>query len=296
VLLSYYLFIMPALALSDMAATQSSFLWGWLSHVIGWAYTIAWTISFWPQAILIYRRKSVAGMSLDFLALNFFGFFCYTIFNIAFLVSPLIQQQYRNTHNGKENLVRFNDAAFALHAFFIATWQFLASFYYKRAPGQRVAGWATGFLGILTALLTITLAATIVGGGDDDSIVRWIDFVNLCSYIKIAITLCKYTPQILLNFKRKSTRGFAIMGILLDVAGGILSLLQLFIDAQLINHDWSGVTGNRGKLGLSFISIFFDGLLMFQHYVLYGNRIVEGEEEAEAEDEALEDERQPLLQ
>ncbi|UZJ51203.1 hypothetical protein CBS101457_000523 [Exobasidium rhododendri] len=276
---------------SSMLASHSSSLWQWLSHFIGWAYTLAWTVSFWPQAILIYRRKSVAGMSIDFLALNFFGFLCYSLFNVAFLVSPLIQQQYRNTHNGKENLVRWNDAAFALHAFVIATWQFLATFYYKRAPGQQVALWAKALLGTLSTLLVLALTACFLGGGDDDSIVRWLDFVNLCSYIKIVITLVKYTPQMVLNFKRKSTRGFAIMGILLDGAGGLLSLLQLFIDAQIINHDWSGVTGDLGKLGLSFISIFFDSLLMFQHYVLYGNQIVEGEEE-----DVLGEERQPLLQ
>jgi cystinosin len=69
-------------------------------------------------------------------------------------------------------------------------------------------------------------------------------------------------PQILLNFKRKSTKGFAIMGITLDFTGGLLSLMQLFIDAQIINHDWAGVKGDPGKLGLAFISIVFDVILL----------------------------------
>lgn len=65
-----------------------------------------------------------------------------------------------------------------------------------------------------------------------------------------------------MNYQRKSTRGFAILGITLDAMGGGLSLVQLFIDAQIINHDWSGVTGDPGKLGLSLISIAFDAVLI----------------------------------
>ena len=37
-------------------------------------YFCAWSISFYPQAILNYRRKSVVGLSLDFQLLNLLGF------------------------------------------------------------------------------------------------------------------------------------------------------------------------------------------------------------------------------
>ena len=48
-------------------------------RIIGWAYTFCWTISFFPQIILNYRRRSVQGLSFDFLALNVFGFTCYSV-------------------------------------------------------------------------------------------------------------------------------------------------------------------------------------------------------------------------
>lgn len=71
---------------------------------------------------------------------------------------------------------------------------------------------------------------------------------------------------------------------LLDFAGGCLSLAQLCIDSALQN-DWSGVTGNPVKFGLGNITIVFDIIFMLQHYVLYrhtpGKR-VEDEEESEA--------------
>ena len=35
--------------------------------------------------------------------------------------------------------------------------------------------------------------------------------------------------------------------------------------------DWSGVTGDPVKFGLGFVSIVFDIIFMWQHYVLYGD-------------------------
>lgn len=58
--------------------------------------------------------------------------------------------------------------------------------------------------------------------------------------------------------------------ILLDFAGGVLSLAQLVIDSSF-NEDWSGLTGNPAKLLLSNISILFDLLFMVQHYILYSD-------------------------
>ncbi len=46
-------------------------------------------------------------------------------------------------------------------------------------------------------------------------------------------------------------------------------MLQLVIDSSL-QADWSGLTGNPIKFGLSNISMFFDIVFMLQHFVLYG--------------------------
>lgn len=43
----------------------------------------------------------------------------------------------------------------------------------------------------------------------------WIDLLYYLSYIKLTISLIKYMPQALLNFKRKSTVGWSIHNILL---------------------------------------------------------------------------------
>ena len=87
-------------------------------------------------------------------------------------------------------------------------------------------------------------------------------------FVKIVVTLCKYTPQAILNYRRKSTEGWSIHQILLDLTGGMLSLTQLIIDCSL-QADWSGMTGNPVKLGLANISMFFDVVFIVQHFWLY---------------------------
>lgn len=91
------------------------------------------------------------------------------------------------------------------------------------------------------------------------------------SYVKLTITLCKYVPQAVANYKAKSTIGFAIETILLDLLGGVLSLLQLVIDSALQSSGskLDGIKGNPVKFGLAFVSLVFDAVFMIQHYVLY---------------------------
>lgn len=98
--------------------------------------------------------------------------------------------------------------------------------------------------------------------------------------MKLITVICKYIPQMWVNYKRKSTLGWSIYPMLMDFAGGWLSLAQLVIDSSL-QHDWTGVAGNPVKFGLSNITIVFDIIFMLQHYVLYpgSDKHLEDEEE-----------------
>jgi cystinosin len=87
--------------------------------------------------------------------------------------------------------------------------------------------------------------------------------------VKLLLTVFKYSPQAWLNYRRKSTIGWAIDGMTLDFIGGVLSLVQLVIDSAS-QADWSGITGNPVKFGLANISLFFDVIFLVQHFVLYG--------------------------
>jgi cystinosin len=89
-------------------------------------------------------------------------------------------------------------------------------------------------------------------------------------YVKLTTVFLKYIPQAWVNYKRKSTVGWSIYPMLLDFAGGWLSLAQLIIDSA-IQNDWTGVTGNPVKFGLGNITIVFDIIFFLQHYVWYRN-------------------------
>lgn len=95
-----------------------------------------------------------------------------------------------------------------------------------------------------------------------------LDVAYAVSYVKLVVTLVKFTPQVIANYRNKSTRGWAIGQILLDVAGGVLSVAQQCVDSWL-QRDWSGITGNPVKFALGNVSMVYDAVFIWQHYVLY---------------------------
>lgn len=78
----------------------------------------------------------------------------------------------------------------------------------------------------------------------------------------------RYVPQVYLNYKRQSTQGWSVKGVLLDFIGGLFSMSQLFLDS-LISEDWSGLIGDPVKLLLGGLSVAFDIIFIYQHYILY---------------------------
>jgi cystinosin len=251
-----------------------------ISRLLGWVYFICWGVSFYPQALLNWRRRSTAGLTIDFPALNVLGFSCYSISTAAFLYSPVLRHQYAIRHPvSPEPTQRFNDLAFAVHAAILSIIT-LSQFWWRgftRDRSSRLKPIPAGIL--LGSCLAVWITAAIViskgrnggQGKDDPRSWAWIDVIYAIGYVKLVVTVVKYIPQAWANFKRKSTAGWSISQILLDLSGGILSLLQLILDSSLQN-DWSGVTGNPVKFGLSFISLLFDAIFIVQHYWLYPDR------------------------
>lgn len=92
--------------------------------------------------------------------------------------------------------------------------------------------------------------------------------------LKVLLTITKYVPQALSHTRERSTLGFSITQVLLDIAGGLFSLTQLTLDSYGSHNGWGNVAmamaDNPGKLGLAGVSLAFDGVFVLQHYVLYG--------------------------
>lgn len=282
--------------LANMTASESEDFARAISRVLGWAYFLCWSGSFYPQPIENYLRKSTLGLAIDFPTLNVLGFTCYTVSTAAFLYSPTIRSQYAARHPDAPNTtVRFNDFLFAAHGaimciiiysqFFPQIWGFTVG-KMQRASRVILAVWWGCVLSVLATIFLVTSKGR--QGGDDATTWAWIDVIYTLGYVKLITVFLKYIPQVWVNYKRKSTVGWSIYPMLLDFAGGWLSLAQLIIDSALQN-DWTGITGNPVKFGLSNISIIFDIIFMVQHYVLYKHprKHLEDEEGEEAYEQLI---------
>ncbi|PHH70317.1 hypothetical protein CDD80_6104 [Ophiocordyceps camponoti-rufipedis] len=263
----------------ETASDGDEFLRG-VSTLFGWVYTLAWSASFYAQPVLNFRRGATAGSTVDFPFLNVLGFAAYLASNTALYYSPLIRAQYAARNNGTPPTVQFNDLTFALHALVLSsltTSQYLLrrAWGFAPAPGTKPARLVVGIAaGCLVALLlTYVRVATDEGfrGGGEEGGPRWVlaaadpaamgwcelDLVYAAGYVKLIITLVKYTPQMLANARNRSTAGWSIWQILLDVVGGVLSVAQQAVDSYVL-RDWSGITGNPVKFALGNASLLFD--------------------------------------
>jgi len=231
------------------------------NQVIGWVYFLAWTVSFYPQIVLNFRRKTVAGLNFDFCLLNIIGFACYSAYNLALFTSDTIFQLYEKKHPDGVNPVLPNDIFFSVHAVFASTVTGIQILAYDKA-GQRVSIPGGVFAGacMLTASLG-TIAPAV-------NAISWLDYLTILSSIKLAITIVKYVPQAVMNYRRKSTEGWSIGNVLLDLTGGSFSLLQMLLQG-LNNQQYSNIFGDPTKFGLGLFSILFDLLFIVQHYCLY---------------------------
>ncbi|KAG0147629.1 hypothetical protein CROQUDRAFT_670377 [Cronartium quercuum f. sp. fusiforme G11] len=256
----------------------------WTSSLLGWIYTLAWGISFYPQVILNFRNKSVRGLSIDFLVLNIIGFICYSVANLALLFSTSVRTEYAERHDGGTPNVRFNDLVFSLHALLLSFITWAQSRWYRREPGQHISA-INRYVIILLAVIIVGATALSFGTeysaepiypepteelslGSEERGFLFLDLILALSTIKVYISFAKYVPQAWLNYQRQSTIGWSIANILLDFLGGTLSLAQMVLDAG-IENAWPSLTSNPGKLGIALLSIAFDIVFILQHFVLY---------------------------
>lgn len=229
--------------------------------VIGWIYFLAWSVSFYPQVYVNYKRKSVVGLNFDFLCYNLTGFLAYSFFNVGLFWVTSIQNEYFAKYGGSVIPVQPNDVFFALHAVLLTIITISQCFIYDRGT-QKISIICIILVIIAWLFAACSLVPAIL------SKITWLTYLDFFSYIKLGVTLIKYVPQAYMNFRRKSTVGWSIGNVLLDFTGGSFSLIQMFLLAYN-NNEWNSIFGDFTKFGLGFFSILFDILFIVQHYVLY---------------------------
>lgn len=255
------------------------------SNMLGWSYFLAWSISFYPQVFENWRRKKVDGLSADYLVYSVIGYAAYTAYTSALYFSPGVQASYMAAHAGSLPDVPLCDVLFAGHALVVSLFTLYQCYLYggnssgsaassssSSAAKPLLPGLSTSRACEVTAVAVLGAVAAYCGhvgstcGLEDCE--AWLPLLYFLGTTKVIMTLIKYTPQALLNHKRRSTEGWQINNVLLDLAGGVLSFAQIGLNAAA-RADLSVITGNPAKLGIAAISIGFDIVFILQHYVLY---------------------------
>ncbi len=203
----------------------------------------------------------MTGLSVDFVAASFYGFLCYSVYNVSLYFNEHARDAYRTKHEGKDNLVSIMDVLFAVHSMMLA-FVFCVQVLIFRKPNEGPSLVGIGLSVGLTAVITGGAVFVFMG------VLPMLTYLYAMTWTKLIMTVLKYVPQVWLNWVRRSTSGWSIANVLLDFIGGILSIAQLFLDA-LIDDNMSGITGHFSKLALGVISIAFDVIFMLQHYVWF---------------------------
>lgn len=219
----------------------------------------------------ICRRKSITGLSIDFVLLSFCGFICYSIYNVCFYFStPLKQESHIE--------VSLHDVIFSLHSTFLNfVLCIMVHFFRKKNEGPHY--FSNSLLIIVTAAILIesySVCSQLLGSYfqktlmiHPNRIIKFSTFLIILGNIKLILTIIKYIPQVWMNWMRRSTKGWSIFIVICDMGGSIFSLAQLVLDIYLKHASitWRLLFG--AKLGLGIISLFFASIFMIQHYVLY---------------------------
>ena len=147
-----------------------------LSSAIGYTYFLAWSVSFYPQVVQNYKRKSTVGLSTDFTVINHFGYICYTCYTSSLYWSSGIQEEYGKRYGpGAKNTVQSNDVAFAIHALILSFIWVAQIYHYDGFKTQPLSKPFQLFLFVMLSIcISFALAIQLEIGG-----YAWLDFMYL---------------------------------------------------------------------------------------------------------------------
>ena len=157
-----------------------------ISTALGWSYFVVWSLSFWPQALLNWRRKSVVGMSFDFQLVNILGYAAYSAYCVCLRFDPRTRRAYARAF-GDENLVATPDVCFALHGFALTALQIGQIAMYDRGT-QRLSRVSVAFSAACVGG-TAAYAALVVAAPPALPDLRWLDLLYWLSLIKLVVTV-----------------------------------------------------------------------------------------------------------
>lgn len=162
-----------------------------LCSLLNFTSFLSWSISFYPQPWLNWRRRSTEGFTADMAGLNTVGFICYLTSTAAFLFSPTVIHQYALRHPlSPETTVRSNDFAFALHAVvlcLVMVSQFWHRLWHFKGKSEPMSSTAIGIIAGSSIGVGIVAIFVWKQDGQSDDATAWaaIDVVRMacCCFI-----------------------------------------------------------------------------------------------------------------
>jgi cystinosin len=240
-----------------------------LAEFLGWIFFLCWAFCNLPQFVLIHRTKSVAGFSITFQILNMLGFLAYEVYIVYGFI-------YQHRHDVTKSIV-WQDIAWCSITLFVVYGIAIQCWVYRKTITESVHWFYQCVVFSIIIIVVYNIPLVSFGYLPLYSTDRY-SALKFLGYTKTFISFIKYTPVCRLNFVNKSTKGFSIYQIILDITGALTSFLQSMLNAYIYakpdgNPDWETVFGNLPKLFLSIESLFFCSILLIQHYVLYGAEV-----------------------
>lgn len=193
--------------------------------------------------------------SNDFAILNFMGWSFYSAYLISMYFDDEIKIMYHERFSNESSTVQSNDVAFSVHAMILSFIYLVQIVYYGDTRFSFHLKPLTWVLVLSMGIPSAGVPVLIQVGYLPYS--TWLDYFYVLSFFKICCTLTKYSKQVTLNWKRKSTSGWNIWYNFLECSGGFLSMIQIVFDS-IDMQDITGITGNMAKFALGFATIFFD--------------------------------------
>lgn len=260
---SAYLSLFNSKPLSFTNEQEPEDFFFWVAYISGWIYLISWSLSFYGQLYENFKNKSVKGLSWDYALFNISGFLAYSVYSVWGFIDPKIGAT-----------IEIQDLIFPTHASIITGLTFFQLFYYKDRSDEKqkfskFCLYSNALIWFGFILLIFLERAAGMYNPDIEGDNFKFNSVIFIGEAKAYITAAKYMPQVIMNYKNKSTKGFSMLNVFLDFTGCFFSILQNVIDTI------KGLQGVREndinivKYLISVISFIFDVIFIVQHYYLY---------------------------
>lgn len=230
-----------------------------LEDWFGWIYFAAWGFSGYPQVYLIFQQGSTAGLSPDFVIINYVGFLSYAIFTFVSYNTEAVSSAYIR-HTGFPPQINSSDLIFALHGVCLNSLIAAQILYYPPRIPPRTS---------ITVICVTCQVAVFVGlGMCTYGYFDWYIYLRIIGMVKVLASLFKLIPQAVLNHVRRSTVGWSFSGICLDTVGSIFSMAQQTARCFRV-ESLAPFTSNYAKTFLAVESLLFDIFFIVQYFMFH---------------------------